>query len=402
MVRATQDALDEARAEETHVHIPRTTGWVMPAPVAADPATAQLPLPRPLHLAPAPLTADLGPMPASFEETLHATLFDIGVAAYERGEWAEAGSLLAEVVRLRPDYARGGQPAAMLLAQAVGRRPVYARSAPDSSLLPFDRLEQPANAALAVTATATLPGDCPSPPPSVTETMPVPLALGTDVVAHLTGMISLPAPVEPPAPAATQDAPVAPVEQPAPLPERTAEVRHPAATPTQWLAPARRRPSRLLAVPALVVCALLGAYGWNSLGAGPAAPPPTTPAPLTAPLSARVAPVATQGDGRLAAPLPSSTPVAPARQVALARARITLVTRAGEADLVPTATANLKVALGQQALAARQARAHAALLARAGETPAATPDAKAVPPPAAEQSDSAPASPSGTPTAWRQ
>ena len=402
MVRATQDALDEARAVETHVHVPRTTGWVMPAPVAADPATAQLPLPRPLHLAPAPLTADLGPMPASFEETLHATLFDIGMAAYERGEWAEAGSLLAEVVRRRPDYARGGQPAAMLLAQAVGRRPDYGRTAPDSSLLPFDRLEQPANAAPAVTATATLPVDSPSPPPGVTETMPVPLALDTDVVAQLTGMISTPAPVEPPAPAATQDAAAVLLEQPAPLPERTAEARHLAARPTQWLAPARRRPSRLLAVPALVVCALLGAYGWNSLSAGPAAPSAATPAPLSAPLPARAAPAAPHGDGRLAAPRPHSTPVTPARQVALGRARITLLTQAGEADLVPTATANLKVALSQQALAARQTRAHAALLARAGETLAATPDATAVMPPAAEQADRAPAQPGGTPTAWRQ
>jgi hypothetical protein len=395
MVRATQDALDEARAGETHVHVPRTTGWVIPTPATADPATAQLPLPRPLHLAPAPLTADLGLVPASFEDTLHATLFDIGVAAYERGEWAEAGSLLAEVVRRRPDYARGGQPAAMLLAQAVGRRPDYARSAPDAGLQPIDRLEQPANTAPAVTATATLPGDGPSPPPSLTETMPVPLALGTDVVAQLTGMIRSPAPVAPPAAAAL-------LEQPVPLPERTAEVRHAAVRPTQWLAPARRRPSRLLAMPALVVCALLAAYGWNNLGVGPAAPPAATPAPLSAPLPVQVAPVATQGDSRLGAGLPSSTPVAPARQVALARARITLLTQAGEADLVPTATANLKVALGQQALAARQARAHAALLARAGETLAATPDATVVASPAAEQADSAPASPGGTPTAWRQ
>jgi hypothetical protein len=92
LVRATQDALDEARTVETRVPMQRAGGWVMPAPVAADPATAQLPLPRPLHMAPAPLTQDLGPLPASFEDTLHATLCDIGVAAYERGEWAQAGS----------------------------------------------------------------------------------------------------------------------------------------------------------------------------------------------------------------------------------------------------------------------------------------------------------------------
>jgi hypothetical protein len=398
MVRATQDALDEARTAATHVHVPRSTGWVMPVPAVADPATAQLPLPRPLHLAPAPLTADLGPVPASFEDTLHATLFDIGVAAYERGEWAEAGSLLAEVVRRRPDYARGGQPAAMLLAQAVGRRPDYARPAPDAGPQPFDRTEQAAN--IPPTATATLPVDYPPTHTSIAETMPVPLALGTDVVAQLTGMIStLPPPEQPVAPPAVrQDASATPLEQPAPAAERAAAPRHPAATPAQWLAPARRRPSRLLAVPALVVCALLSAYGWNSLGADPARPPVATPAPLSTPLSAGVAPVAPQGDSRLAVPL--TTPVPPARQVALARARITLLTRAGEADLVPTATTNLKAALGHQALAVRQARAHAALLARAGETLA--PEAASAPAAAAEEADSAPAPLGGTPTALRQ
>jgi tRNA A-37 threonylcarbamoyl transferase component Bud32 len=396
LVRATQDALDEARTVETRVPMPRAGGWVMPAPVAADPATAQLPLPRPLHMAPAPLTQDLGPLPASFEDTLHATLFDIGVAAYERGEWAQAGSLLAEVVRRRPDYARGGQPAAMLLAHAVGRRAEYTRIAPDAGPLPFDGMAQPAPPAPSTTATATLPVESAPASSSVTETLPVPVALGADVVAQLTGMISAPAPTEPPTIAAPQEAPAASFVPLAPAPARPTATHHPA--PTRWLAPARRHPSRLLAVPALVICTLLGAYGWNSLGAAPAAPPVATPAPLTGPLSASIAPAAPQGDSRLAVPL--STPVLPARQVALARARITLVTQAGEADLLPAATADLHTALAGQARAARQARAHAALLARAGETLA--PAAASAPAAAAEEADSAPAPLGGTPTAQRQ
>jgi formylglycine-generating enzyme required for sulfatase activity len=44
-------------------------------------------------------------------------LFDAGLAAYERGEWAKAQELLGEVVLQRPAYARRGKRATKLLAE---------------------------------------------------------------------------------------------------------------------------------------------------------------------------------------------------------------------------------------------------------------------------------------------
>lgn len=50
-----------------------------------------------------------------------ASLFDDGLAAYQRGEWAKARELLSDAVRRQPVYARGGQRAATLLAEAEKR-----------------------------------------------------------------------------------------------------------------------------------------------------------------------------------------------------------------------------------------------------------------------------------------
>jgi len=59
--------------------------------------------------------------PPAGEEVDLDRLFDEGLAAYERGEWAEARELLGEVTRQRPGYARGGYETRALLAEAEKR-----------------------------------------------------------------------------------------------------------------------------------------------------------------------------------------------------------------------------------------------------------------------------------------
>lgn len=49
------------------------------------------------------------------------TYYDMGLAAYNRGDWAQAGSLLREVVKRQPAYQRDGQYASSLLSE-VDRR----------------------------------------------------------------------------------------------------------------------------------------------------------------------------------------------------------------------------------------------------------------------------------------
>lgn len=48
-------------------------------------------------------------------------LFDSGLEAYKRGDWAQSREMFGELVRRRPDYARGSQQAAKLLAEANRR-----------------------------------------------------------------------------------------------------------------------------------------------------------------------------------------------------------------------------------------------------------------------------------------
>ena len=48
-------------------------------------------------------------------------LFEDGLTAYDRQEWARARELLAEVVRRQPDYERNGQKASSLLAEVESR-----------------------------------------------------------------------------------------------------------------------------------------------------------------------------------------------------------------------------------------------------------------------------------------
>lgn len=55
------------------------------------------------------------------EETGLDVLFNDGLAAYRREEWAKAKELLAEVVRQQPDYEWDGQKANVLLAEAQKR-----------------------------------------------------------------------------------------------------------------------------------------------------------------------------------------------------------------------------------------------------------------------------------------
>jgi tetratricopeptide (TPR) repeat protein len=55
--------------------------------------------------------------PPADEETDLDRLFDDGLAAYERGEWAKARELLSEVVRQRPTYERHGKQVKSLLAE---------------------------------------------------------------------------------------------------------------------------------------------------------------------------------------------------------------------------------------------------------------------------------------------
>ena len=62
--------------------------------------------------------AEVIPFPPAGEETDLDRLFDEGLAAYHREEWARAQELLGEVVRRQRDYARDGQKARDLLAEA--------------------------------------------------------------------------------------------------------------------------------------------------------------------------------------------------------------------------------------------------------------------------------------------
>lgn len=55
------------------------------------------------------------------EEGELATLFDDGLAAFERQDWAAARELLTAVVTRRPEYTRQGQHAAVLLARIPGQ-----------------------------------------------------------------------------------------------------------------------------------------------------------------------------------------------------------------------------------------------------------------------------------------
>ena len=55
--------------------------------------------------------------PVATEEDEPDALFDDGLAAYRRGEWAKAKELLAEVVRQQPGYERDRQKASILLTE---------------------------------------------------------------------------------------------------------------------------------------------------------------------------------------------------------------------------------------------------------------------------------------------
>jgi hypothetical protein len=62
-------------------------------------------------------------------------LFDQALAAYQAGQWAGASEMLAEVVRLQPNYSRNGQSAFALLTEANNHMagPVYFSGGYDSS-----------------------------------------------------------------------------------------------------------------------------------------------------------------------------------------------------------------------------------------------------------------------------
>lgn len=58
-------------------------------------------------------------LPPSADEL--AALFDDGLTAYQRGDWAKARELLSEVTRRQPGYARAGKRAAAVLAEVENR-----------------------------------------------------------------------------------------------------------------------------------------------------------------------------------------------------------------------------------------------------------------------------------------
>jgi hypothetical protein len=77
---------------------------------------------------------EVAPLPPVSEEIGLDRLFDEGLVAYKREEWAKAKELLTEVVRRQPDYEKDGQKASSLLAEAEGQLTQKPRSTPSTGV----------------------------------------------------------------------------------------------------------------------------------------------------------------------------------------------------------------------------------------------------------------------------